>query len=266
MRVRLLVSANIENCAQDRSQYVQRAVFVIAVFVLSVIVIVESAVGTVLITTLEALLEIVLVLVSRDMGLIAVGSRAINVRIGPAKTNVAASVVAPRLESLSVALIYSLLKELCSAVVGVVIRTVAVNPVPRISVPIAGSKRDGDSLRVASIISDLALLCRADLVVVSRPVRLTLLHETGTLLFRLRILLVYFFGAFCFFAPVVVAIAVALCARYRTRPDDAEDHGNSRDQKFSKIACFQNDSLSARFRDPTFARIRNERRDIRINK
>ena len=78
MSVEFLVTSNMKYGVQDRAENVHRTVLVLTVFILAVIVVVVAAVRTVLITALETLLEIVLVLVPGNAGLVAVGSGSVD--------------------------------------------------------------------------------------------------------------------------------------------------------------------------------------------
>src|SRR4030095_1579190 len=115
-----------------------RAFLIVAIFILAVVVIFIPAVGAVLVAALVALLEIVLVLASRNiaLGLVAVCSAAIDARVCPTETHVAAAVAASGPETLSVAFVYSLSKYFNTAIVGLVIRTVSVNAIACILVDV----------------------------------------------------------------------------------------------------------------------------------
>lgn len=235
-----LIASNIEHSIQYRAQDIHRTVFVITVFVLPVIVSVKAAVRAVLVAALETLLEIVLVLVPCDVRLVAVCSAAVNIGIRPSKVSIAIPVGPAGLETLSVPFVNGVLKKLCAPVVRVVKRTVAVNTVTGVLVPIGGSKNERHAVVIACVVSDLALLVQADLIVIPGPGGLTLLHQTGALQFGFRVLLVRFRGTFHYLALILVIIAIALCASYATRSDNADQYGRCRYGKFSKITCIQN--------------------------
>ena len=217
-----LVTSNVEYGVQDRAENVHRTVLVLTVFVLAVIVIVVTAVRTVLVTALESLLEIVLVLVPGNAGLVAVGSASINAGVCPTVVPVAASIGPARLETLSVAFVNGLLKHLRSPVVRVVIRTISVNAISGVLIPIAGSVNNVYTLGIPAVICDLALLRSADLVVVSRPLGLTLLLQPDAFLLGLCILLILFFPLMVRLFVVLVMIAVALGAYETAR----SEHGD----------------------------------------
>src|SRR6185436_7163156 len=84
---------------------------------------------TILIATLKALTEVVLVLASLDVALVAVAARSIRVRTAPVQTDATIPVSTTSRESLSVTFTYRLPQKLSSAVVSVVPTAVPIDAV-----------------------------------------------------------------------------------------------------------------------------------------
>lgn len=212
--MQLLVTSNIEHgikyCAKD----IHRAVLIGAIFVLAVVVTGVPAVGAILVAALEALLEVVLILASRDITLITDRSAAIDIRVRPTDPSVAVAVVASGLKTLSITFVNGLSQQFRTAVVCVVGRTIAVHAITAVAVHVRISEDDADAARVPVVPLSLTTLIGEDALILSVPHGQTLLFQTGTFLGRLSILLVQFFLLFIeLFVVMPVAIAVALGVR-----------------------------------------------------
>lgn len=201
-----LVALNIQNVIQDRAEYSERTAFIIAILIVADIAFLILAVRPILVSTLESLLEIILILAAINAARVTVCSRTIDAVIRPIAASSAAVIGASGRETLTIAFVNGLSEHVGSVIVRIVVSAVAVDPIA------TGSNIDRRLNVIIGAADHACVACRYDARIAPGPFGLSLLLRPCSFFVGFLLMLI---GLAVLFVsvPIVLTICRRACSQ-----------------------------------------------------